>query len=83
VGVVVERVGVRGIGSKELLDVDECFGVCHLNCRSSDASVYAPRMICRRNVPRDWWDCTLSAREISFVSCKMQADYSVAYIHEG
>jgi hypothetical protein len=45
-GVVVERVRVREIGSMELLDVDECFGGCHLNCRSSDTSVYALRMIC-------------------------------------
>jgi len=35
----VERVGGGEIGSMELLDVDECFGVCHLNCRYSDTSV--------------------------------------------
>jgi hypothetical protein len=48
---VVERVRVGEIGSMELLDVDECFGGCHLNCRSSDTSVYALRMICQTNVP--------------------------------
>jgi hypothetical protein len=51
------------------LDVDECFGVCHLNCRSSDTSIYALRMTCTERMPRGTRGTVLSLQGKSLSWC--------------